>query len=33
VDALGTEIAWAAGRYAIEGENGTKTLTERYSAP
>ena len=33
VDALGTDIAWAAGRYAIEGESGTKTLTEVYSVP
>jgi hypothetical protein len=33
VDALATDIAWAAGRYAIEGESGTKTLTEVYSVP
>lgn len=33
VDALTTELAWAAGRFAIEGESGTKTLTETYSAP
>src|SRR5438093_102720 len=31
VDALSRDVAWAAGRYAIEGLSGTKTLTEMYS--
>lgn len=33
VDSLGIDAAWAAGRFAIEGESGTKTLTEIYSEP
>ena len=33
VDALTMDLAWAAGRFAIEGESGTKTLTEVYSVP
>jgi len=33
VDALSRDVAWATGRYAIEGLSGTKTLTEMYSVP
>ena len=33
VDARTTDDAWAVGRFAIEGDPGTKTLTERYSVP
>jgi len=33
VDALSTDNAWAVGRFAIEGDPGAKTLTERYSVP
>jgi hypothetical protein len=33
VDALTTDLAWAVGRFAIEGESGTKTLAEVYSVP
>src|SRR5438093_321938 len=31
VDALSRDVAWAAGRYAIEVLSGTKPLTEMYS--
>lgn len=33
VDALTADDAWAVGLFAIEGDPGTKSLTERYSIP